>query len=212
MNDTLKSSLQSKRSGTTDKGFERAHEILDAARHIFATEGYAGLSMRRVASEVGVSLSNVQHYYASKDMLVEAVMQYTMNMFQEKTDQIIGAMANASRAEQFQSTVDMFLQELGNPITVAVFFESWALATRNPFASNLMNKMLSRERKAIFKLIQGLSPTISDEQYQIRAALIVAQIHGLLLFRVTDPDKKSSMTSFEKAAKDVILRLSMEPG
>jgi AcrR family transcriptional regulator len=211
MNDTLKSSLQSKRSGTTDKGFERAHEILDAARHIFATEGYAGLSMRRVATEVGVSLSNVQHYYASKDMLVEAVMLYTMNMFQEKTDHIINAMAHASRAEQFQSTVDMFLQELSNPITVAVFFESWALATRNQFASSLMNKMLNRERKAIFKLIQGISPNISDDQYQIRAALIVAQIHGLLLFRVTHPDKKSTMTSFEKAAKDVILRLSMEP-
>jgi AcrR family transcriptional regulator len=212
MNDTLKSSLQSKRSGTTDKGYERAHEILVAARRIFATQGYAGLSMRSVASEVGVSLSNVQHYYASKDMLVEAVLLYTMNLLQEKTDQITGAMAHASRAQQFQSTIDMFFQELGDPITVAVFFESWALATRNAFASALMNTMLSRERKAIFKLIRGLSPNISDEQYQIRAALIVAQIHGLLLFRMTNTDKRSNLASFEKAAKDVVLRLSMEPG
>jgi AcrR family transcriptional regulator len=212
MNDTLKSSLQSKRSGTTDKGYERAHAILVAARRIFATEGYAGLSMRRVASEVGVSLSNVQHYYANKDMLVEAVMLYTMNMFQEKTDQITKKMAHASRVEQFRSTIDMFFQEMSDHLTVAVFFESWALATRNAFASALMNKMLSRERKAIFKLIQGLSSTITDEQYQIRAALIVAQIHGLLLFRMTNPDKKSNLAAFEKAAKDVLIRLSMEPG
>jgi AcrR family transcriptional regulator len=211
MNNTLKSSLQSKRSGTTDKGFERAYEILVAARRIFGTEGYAGLSMRRVAGEVGVSLSNVQHYYASKDMLVEAVLLYTMNMFQEKTDQITSAMAHASRAEQFRSTVEMFLRELSDPITVAVFFESWALATRSAFASALMNKMLNRERKAIFKLIQGISPNISDEQYQTRAALIVAQIHGLLLFRMTDPDKRTNLASFEKAAKEVIFRLSMEP-
>jgi AcrR family transcriptional regulator len=211
MNDTLKSSLQSKGSGTTDKGFERAHEILDAARHIFAAEGYAGLSMRRVAMEVGVSLSNVQYYYSSKDMLIEAVLLYTMTIFQEKIDRISSEMVRASRVDQFQSTIDMFLGELGDPITAAVFFEIWALATRNPFASGLMDKMLARERKAIFKLIQGLAPTISDEQYQLRAALIVAQIQGLLLFRLFNPAKKAELAGLEQAAKQTVLRLATVP-
>lgn len=211
MNDTLKSSLQSKRSVTTGKGLERAHAILGAARLIIASDGYAGLSMRRVAAEVGVSLSNVQHYYNSKDMLVEAVLLYTMNMFQEKIDQITSSMANASRTEQFQSTIDMFMRELSDPITVALFFEIWALATRNTFASNLMDKMLARERKAIFKLIQGLSPQIPDEQYQLRAALIVAQIQGLLLFRLFNPARKAELAGVEQLAKEAVLRLAMQP-
>lgn len=211
MNDTLKSSLQSKRSGTTGKGLERAHEILDAARRIFAAEGYAGLSMRRVAGEVGVSLSNVQHYYNSKDMLVEAVLLYTMNLFQEKIDQISASMAHSPRTEQFQSTIDMFLRELSDPVTVAVFFEIWALATRNPFASDLMDKMLARERKAIFKLIQGLTPSISDQQYRVRAALIVAQVQGLLLFRLFNPARKAELAGLEQAAKEAVLRLAMQP-
>jgi len=211
MNDTLKSSLQSKRSGTTGKGLERAHEILDAARRIFAAEGYAGLSMRRVAGEVGVSLSNVQHYYNSKDMLVEAVLLYTMNMFQEKIDQIGASMAHSPRTEQFQSTIDMFLRELSDPVTLAVFFEIWALATRNPFASDLMDKMLARERKAIFKLIQGLTPSITDQQYRVRAALIVAQVQGLLLFRLLNPARKAELAGVEDAAKEAVLRLAMQP-
>jgi AcrR family transcriptional regulator len=211
MNDTLKSSLHHKRSGTTDKGLERAEAILGAARQIIASEGYAGLSMRRVAAEVGVSLSNVQHYYGSKDMLVEAVLLTTMSMFQEKIDQITTSMAQASRTEQFQSTIDMFLRELSDPVTVALFFEIWALATRNAFASNLMDKMLARERKAIFKLIQGLSPQITDEQYQLRAALIVAQIQGLLLFRLFNPDNKAELAGVEQLAKEAVIRLAMQP-
>jgi len=199
MNDTLKSSLQSKRSGTTGKGLERAHEILDAARRIFAAEGYAGLSMRRVAGEVGVSLSNVQHYYNSKDMLVEAVLLYTMNMFQEKIDQIGASMAHSPRTEQFQSTIDMFLRELSDPVTL------------NPFASDLMDKMLARERKAIFKLIQGLTPSITDQQYRVRAALIVAQVQGLLLFRLFNPARKAELAGVEDAAKEAVLRLAMQP-
>ena len=211
MNDTLKTSLHHKRSGTTDKGLERAQAILAATRQIIASEGYAGLSMRRVAAEVGVSLSNVQHYYSSKDMLVEAVLLTTMSTFQEKIDQITASMAHAPRTEQFQSTIDMFLRELSDPVTVALFFEIWAMATRNAFASNLMDKMLARERKAIFKLIQGLSPRITDEQYQLRSALIVAQIQGLLLFRLFNPDKKQELAGLEQLAKEAVIRLAMQP-
>jgi AcrR family transcriptional regulator len=211
MNDTLISSLHNKRSGTTDKGMERAHAIVEAARQIIAAEGYAGLSMRRVAADVGVSLSNVQHYFSSKDTLVEAVLLTTMNMFQEKIDQIAGSMAHAPRIVQFESTIDMFLRELSDPVTVALFFEIWAMATRNAFASNLMDKMLARERKAIYKLIQGLCPDITDEQTHLRAALIVAQIQGLLLFRLFNPEKKAELAGLEQLAKEAVLRLAMRP-
>ena len=54
-------SLQNKPSTTTEKGLGRALDILHAARSLLAEDGYAGLSMRRVAAEVGISLSNVQY-------------------------------------------------------------------------------------------------------------------------------------------------------
>ena len=44
--------LRGKSSATTEKGLERVGEILQAARKIFAAQGYAGLSMRRVAAQV----------------------------------------------------------------------------------------------------------------------------------------------------------------
>jgi AcrR family transcriptional regulator len=210
MSPALKTSLKRKTSSTTEKGYARANDILQAAREIFAAEGYGGLSMRRVAGQVGVSLSNVQHYYKSKDMLVEALLLDSLNQFQEKIDGITARMAGAPRVEQFMATVDMFLEELGNPVIRGMFFEFWALATRNTFASTLMERMQSRERKAIHKLIQGLSPAISNEEYVVRTALIVAQIEGLMLFRVRNRPARPELEGLENAARQAVLRLAMQ--
>lgn len=211
MSPTLKTSLKRKTSNTTEKGYERAHDILQAAREIFAAEGYGGLSMRRVAAQVGASLSNVQHYYGSKDTLIEALMLDAMNQLQEKIDSIVASMEGKSRVEQFLATIDMFLEELGSPVMRGMFFEFWALATRNTFASALMEKMQARERKAIFKLIQGMSPHISDEDYIVRAALIVAQVEGLMLFRVRNRPRRPELEGLENAAREAVLRLATQP-
>ncbi len=204
-------SVKNKNSVTTGKGIERVQEILQVARLIFAREGYAGLSMRRLATELGMSLSNLQHYYQSKDFLLEALLLYTMNTFQEKIDQIAETMDKSSRIDQLKSTIDMFLDELSDPVTHGLFFEIWAMAGRNAFASSLMDKMLTRERKTIYKLIQGLSPAISDEQAMLRAILIVAQIEGLMLFRLHRSEEKTEVAAIHDALRLTVLNLATLP-
>ena len=204
-------SLQNKPSSTTEKGLGRALDILHAARSLLAAEGYAGLSMRRVAAEVGISLSNVQHYYQSKDDLLEALLLYTMDLFQKKMDGISAAMTSASRIDQFLSTCDMFLEEITDPVTHAIFFELWALASRNAFASRLMDKMLARERKAIFHLIRGLNPAIGDEEYMQRAILMVAQIEGLMLFRLNKAERREQFMAVRASVRKVLTTLATVP-
>jgi AcrR family transcriptional regulator len=204
-------SLQNKPSTTTEKGLGRALDILHAARSLLAAEGYAGLSMRRVAAEVGISLSNVQHYYQSKDDLLEALLLYTMDLFQTKMDGISAAMTSASRIDQFLSTCDMFLEEITDPVTHAIFFELWALASRNEFASRLMDKMLARERKAIFHLIRGLNPAIDDEEYMQRAILMVAQIEGLMLFRLNKAERREQFMAVRASVRKALTTLATVP-
>ncbi|UOD31288.1 TetR/AcrR family transcriptional regulator [Massilia violaceinigra] len=211
MSPTLASALRHKPSVTTEKGLGRAHDILRAARSVLAAEGYAGLSMRRVAAAVGISLSNVQHYYQSKDALLEALLLYTMDLFQSKMDSISAAMAGEPRLDQFLSTCDMFLDEITDPVTHAIFFEIWALASRNAFASNLMDTMMGRERKAIFKLIRGLNPAIGDDEYRQRAILMVAQIEGLMLFRLDKTGRRDEFLAVRASVRKVLLALATIP-
>src|SRR6185503_8707626 len=48
------------------RGSARVEEILDAARHVLAQEGYAEFSLRRVARRVNIRLSTLQHYFPSR--------------------------------------------------------------------------------------------------------------------------------------------------
>lgn len=203
--------LQHKPSSTTEKGLGRALDILHAGRNLLAEDGYAGLSMRRVAAEVGMSLSNVQHYYQSKDALLEALLLYTMELFQQKIDAISAAMTGATPLERFLSTCDMFLEEITDPVTHAIFFELWSLASRNSFASGLMDKMLARERKALFNLIRGLNPAIGDEEYMQRAILMVAQIEGLMLFRLNKAERRDQFLAVRASMRKALLALATAP-
>lgn len=203
--------LRNKPSSTTEKGMGRALDILHAGRTLLAADGYAGLSMRKVASEVGMSLSNVQHYYQSKDALLEALLLYTMELFQQKIDSISAAMTSASRLDRFLTTCDMFLEEITDPVTHAIFFELWALASRNAFASGLMDKMLARERKALFNLIRGLNPAIDDQEYMQRAILMVAQIEGLMLFRLNKAERQAEFLAVRASMRKTLLTLATAP-
>lgn len=211
MDMTLDGALKNKASSTTEKGLGRAQDILAAARSLLATEGYAGLSMRRVAQEAGMSLSNVQHYYASRDLLLEALLLTTMDAFQARMDAIAAAMREHSQLERFLSTVDMFLEEITDPVTHALFFEIWALASRHPFASSLMDKMLGRERKTVYNLIRGLNPALSDEETMQRAILMVAQVEGLMLFRLDKQRRRAQFEAVRASLRKALLALATMP-
>jgi AcrR family transcriptional regulator len=206
---TLATTLKHKSSNTTEKGMGRAQDIMQAARVILAAEGYAGLSMRRVATETGMSLSNLQHYYQSKDALLEAVLLTAMDLFQTKIDAISAAMTASAPVERFLSMVDMFLDEITDPVTHAIFFEIWALASRNPFASQLMDTMMARERKTIFKLIRGLAPGSSDAETMQRAVLIVAQVEGLMLFRLDKVARPDEFQAVRNAVRGALVSLAV---
>jgi len=211
MNSPSDGALKNKLSSTTEKGWSRAQAILQAARGLLASEGYAGLSMRRVAQAAGMTLSNVQHYYASKDALLEALLLTIMDEFQSKMDRISAEMRERPRLERFLSTADMFLEEITDPVTHAIFFELWALASRNPFASQLMDKMLGRERKSVYNLIRGLNPAISDDEYMQRAILMVAQIEGLMLFRLNSATRREQFMAVRASVRKALLNLATVP-
>jgi len=208
---TLDNTLRNKPSSTTEKGLGRAYAILRAARRLLAQDGHAGLSMRRVALEAGMTLSNVQHYYASKDLLLEALLLNIMDEFQARMDYIAADMRDRPRLDQFLSTMDMFLDEITEPATHAIFFEIWALASRNPFASTLMELMVGRERKTVYNMIRALNPAIPDEEIMQRAILMVGQVQGLMLFRLDKVGRREQFVTVRDALRRVLLDLATRP-
>ncbi|WP_048884256.1 TetR/AcrR family transcriptional regulator [Aurantiacibacter atlanticus] len=53
----------------------RREDIVDAAAKLFSEGGYDGTSVRTIAGEVGLSVASIFHHVASKEELLEAVIQ-----------------------------------------------------------------------------------------------------------------------------------------
>lgn len=64
----------SKPRGQYAKGTERREQIIQTATDVFATEGFEGTALKRVAELVGVKEATLFHYFRGKQELLTAVL------------------------------------------------------------------------------------------------------------------------------------------
>jgi AcrR family transcriptional regulator len=53
-------------------------EILEKCLHLFSRKGYAKVTMREIAAEVGVSTGTLYHYFPTKEKIQEALFSHIM--------------------------------------------------------------------------------------------------------------------------------------
>ena len=90
----------------------RTHEkeahigIVEAARQVLVREGSNGFSLRKVAAEAGLSLSNVQYYYPTRVTVMEGILA---GFIEEYQDYLSGQL---HPAEGGRETLTAFIQEI----------------------------------------------------------------------------------------------------
>lgn len=66
-------------------------QILDTSREILVEKGYASLSMRKIAAEIGYSATSIYLHFKNKDALFHALIDEGMNLLLEKQIAIVEA-------------------------------------------------------------------------------------------------------------------------
>ncbi|MGV7116068.1 TetR/AcrR family transcriptional regulator [Paenibacillus kyungheensis] len=56
-------------------------KIMDAARTLFVTEGYAHVSMRKIADRIEYSPTTIYHYFANKEAIVQELLREVYSQF-----------------------------------------------------------------------------------------------------------------------------------
>ena len=64
----------------------RKAEILEAAFELFATEGYHGASVSKIAKQAGISKGLMYNYFNSKEDVLRAIMRDIMNQVTNRFD------------------------------------------------------------------------------------------------------------------------------
>lgn len=63
-------------------------EILDAARDLFAKEGYESVSMRRIAEKIEYSPTTIYLYFQDKKELIEEICQQSFALLAKKLEKV----------------------------------------------------------------------------------------------------------------------------
>lgn len=96
----------------TTKGKVSRDRIVESANSLFYTKGYNQTSFADIAASVGITKGNLHYHYKSKEELLEAVIEYRMNIIANQLEQWDEQFPDPkSKLNRF---VQMLLNEKGN--------------------------------------------------------------------------------------------------
>jgi AcrR family transcriptional regulator len=85
---------------------ERREQIVTAATQVLGELGFAKFTLRAVGKRLGGSVTLVTHYFASRDALLDALLERTLSDARTQQDEL---MAISDPHERLRATIEYFL-------------------------------------------------------------------------------------------------------
>lgn len=166
-----------KGSGSRRPGKIRIEKILQAGREILAFDGYQSLTLRHVAASCEISLGNLQHYFPTKKALVHGIIEHMHGYYDAQFEKLFSRIPDTPM-DRFRAVIQYYLKDLINPLTHGFIFQAGALALKDKYAAECMEKSYEYERKILADLIAPIAPGLTARELAMRAAAIQAILEG----------------------------------
>ena len=89
------------------QGPSRRAEILDAAKHLFLSDGYEHATIRKIAAAVGVSSGALYLYFPDKDSILQAIAESTFETLLARLEE--SQQRGASDLERFRAGLHAYI-------------------------------------------------------------------------------------------------------
>lgn len=158
------------------KGQARAALILNMAEAILIEEGYSAFSTRKIAERLGMRLSNVQYYFASRGDIMQALLARSLR-------QSTAAMKASVHDGGMEDAVAFVLKDQLSMQSCRLFWELWALSARDKDAAKAMKDFYRTYQRLVGALVGTLRPDLNKSEVASRATVITGLLEGISLFR-----------------------------
>lgn len=187
-------------------------QILEAARHLIADEGYHNFTMRGIAQNSGIHLKSLQYYFRTKQEMLTAVVNYTIEKYYFQPYAKLFAEKSAGTAEErFSVMLDYLLDDLSNEFTARLFPELWALGSHDKDVADALDVFYCRHVESVTTMVEGINPALTRRAATHRAAMIAMMIEGLLLILGHGKPKHPKYANLRSSIKDTIFQMILAP-
>jgi len=163
---------KAEKENTSDK-------ILMAAFECLSARGYANVSMRNIADEAGVALSQLAYHYKNKETLFTAVIKMMMDQYLNEIDATLKSTANPR--DKLASLVKYFKELIrDNPKLLRLFIDFTAQALWVPSFREQLDSLFN----AITEIIERNLPvgTLANKSILRYSPKCIAQLAFGALF------------------------------
>ena len=189
------SSKANERSGVrAERQAETRRRLVEVAREMFLTDGYAATSLDKVAEQAGFSKGAVYSNFSGKEELCLAVLD---SIHAEQVDRVAEVFSGPGDLDERIDRFAAWAREgIGQPLWVALESEFGAVARQSPFVASSLRRRHREVRVAITALIeqvtreQGIELRFSPEE---AATMMLSFGIGLGALRSIDSDVDPGM-------------------
>ena len=178
---TQRVSMRRTGTATYATGQETAQRILHEARRLLMEEGHGRLTMRRIAKAAEMSPGNLSYYYPTRADLLADLLQHVIDGHIEQLQSVRDRVSDDAEA-QFRSVLAFVFDDLATRETTLFFPELWALANRDDWIAQQMEKMYAQYRAVLVEVIELINPSLDAARKADLALTICASIEGHTVF------------------------------
>jgi AcrR family transcriptional regulator len=194
-----------------EKGRAREADIIGAARAVLANEGYEQFTLRNVAERVGMRMSHLQYYFATKGELVRALLAQVAAEYEAKNRELLAQVPDTPTA-RFMAWIDYLLNDCWDPRTRHFFIQLWGLAESEDASSGeLLRDFYATDITEIRRLLEELSPHLDEKLLEQRATIIAGVIEGMMLMVGSGPRGAAERRELLSETRKQIFRIATEP-
>jgi len=188
-----------KRKVVAKNNNEASQKILSAAFKCISTKGSANVSLREIADEAGVALSQLNYYYDNRERLFAAVLQA---MKQEYLSQVRTEMATLGTLKEKVHFLIRFNQGLlqTNQHLYRAFLDFFGLAMWSKSFKKEMNGFLHDISTVLSDQIEPLAASAAGARPYSPASLstiILGTTFGLAMQYLMNPGRAEIMAGFD---------------
>ncbi|HOP99272.1 MAG TPA: TetR/AcrR family transcriptional regulator [Acetivibrio clariflavus] len=183
--------------GSKSEKISQSQKILQTAYQCLSTRGYANVSMRDIADEAGVALSQLNYYYKNKEGLFTEVVKMMMNQYLHEVEDELKSTPNAK--ERIASLVTYFKELIRKkPELLRLFIDFTAQSLWLPsFRRHLKNLFADLSEMIKKSILAGtvINKNLRGHSPKSLARLVLGALYGTSIQIMLDSDEDTAFDS-----------------
>ena len=157
----------------------RRQSLIAATARVLATRGAAGVSVRTICAEAGVSAGLLRHYFASLSDAMAATYRWTGAEIDRALEEAVAAAGPEPRARLLAYLAANFRAPIATPELLATYVAFWSLTRSDPAVAAVRAEVYGGFRQVLEERLRAYRPDLAD--VRVTAVALTALIDGLWL-------------------------------